>query len=280
MKLALDVGGTYTKYAYVEHNCVYERGQFDTIYTSADDFCEAVNQRLVPETQGIALAIGGYYRNGVYLGFGSIPYVKENKLMGALQKFSLPIAIENDCICAGLCESKIGSLVGVNNAVVVVLGSAMGSCLLLQGQLYQGSHNHASMLFQMPEQMDVVQGISRYDYYSNTFALNQEYTDYYKEKINFKIIEEKMQLGDPIAAGVVDRYCQAVANKIICTALVVDPEKVVIGGGVANSKNMIDTIKWKVKELYQEIKCSQDFLIEKCSFEDCNLLGAAMLPTV
>ena len=52
------------------------------------------------------------------------------------ETFQIPCEIENDVNCAGLAEVTTGHAKGSNNAVCLTIGTGIGGCLLLDGQVF------------------------------------------------------------------------------------------------------------------------------------------------
>ena len=59
------------------------------------------------------------------------------------ETFQIPCEIENDVNCAGLAEVTTGHAKGSNNAVCLTIGTGIGGCLLLDGQVFHGFSNSA-----------------------------------------------------------------------------------------------------------------------------------------
>lgn len=59
--------------------------------------------------------------------------------------FQIPCEIENDVNCAGLAEVTTGHAKGSNNAVcLTVIGTGIGGCLLLDGQVFQRGFSNSA----------------------------------------------------------------------------------------------------------------------------------------
>ena len=63
----------------------------------------------------------------------------------AQQEFNLPLAIENDARMALVGEWKHGAGRGWDNAVIITLGTGLGTAAVMEGRLLRGSHGQAAI---------------------------------------------------------------------------------------------------------------------------------------
>lgn len=78
-------------------------------------------------------------------GGGALQFLDQVNLPAALQ-LAVPISVENDGKAAALAELWLGNLKNVQNGAAVVLGTGVDGGLILNGQLYAGSHFQAGEL--------------------------------------------------------------------------------------------------------------------------------------
>jgi glucokinase len=64
-------------------------------------------------------------------------------------KFGVPAAVENDADMAALAEHRFGAAKGANTAIVLTLGTGVGSGLILNGHLFRGGLGSVSELGHM-----------------------------------------------------------------------------------------------------------------------------------
>ena len=55
------------------------------------------------------------------------------------ERLGLPVVVDNDANAALLAEARFGAARGVSHAVLVALGTGIGSGLLLDGRIYRGA---------------------------------------------------------------------------------------------------------------------------------------------
>lgn len=275
MILAIDIGGTYTKYGYVCEDKVFDKGKWKTIF-SFDKVCGKIEELIKDDTERLCISSGGFWNeDGNGLGYESIPETgKKNLVKFFKEKYGFPVTIQNDARCALLCEKKYGSLKECENAVTFVLGSSVGSAVLVNGKLYEGAHKKAGMFFKMPEALEPY----TYENFANTVVQTNAYRKAFSLKsCNVKDIENFAQKGEETAKNILKNYVSAVSKKLLYSKLMYDPEKIVIGGGIANSSMIFDGILQEYDNLLCLIDEKNDIPIERTSFgEESNLIGATL----
>ncbi|MBZ4265788.1 ROK family protein, partial [Streptococcus pneumoniae] len=58
-------------------------------------------------------------------------------------RFGIPCEIENDVNCAGLAEAVSGSGKGAGITLCLTIGTGIGGCLIIDGQIFHGFSNSA-----------------------------------------------------------------------------------------------------------------------------------------
>jgi len=95
----------------------------------------------------LAFAVPGkvdHHDETIY-GGGALQFLDQVNLPAALQ-LAVPVSVENDGKAAALAELWLGNLKNVQNGAAVVLGTGVDGGLILNGQLYAGSHFQAGEL--------------------------------------------------------------------------------------------------------------------------------------
>ena len=98
------------------------------------------------------------------------------------------------------------------------------------------------------------------------------------ERINAKTVFDAAKAGDEVACRVFDHYCDHLAvliNNIICT---LDPDMIVLGGGVSHAGEfLLDNVRRKIPRylLYKELPYAELRLASLGN--DAGIIGAAML---
>ncbi|MGN0519267.1 MAG: ROK family protein [Candidatus Fimenecus sp.] len=276
MIFALDIGGTFTKYAHIENGEIIQKGKWKT----TDDFSELlmhINRVICKPADRIGISCVGFWNaNGDPVGGSSLNSIVENPFVKTLaDKYNCPVYIENDARCALLAEAKYGVLKDTQNAVLFVLGSSLGCAVQIDGKLFTGTTRQAGAMFMMPETFDGDTYV--FDKAANSIQLTKAY-DPTATSGNMLLLEEKAVSGDEKAAALLEQYAKAAALKCWYAYLAYDPECIALGGGIANSSYIFEKIQFHLQALFTRDTSGRTPLLRRTQFgADSNLLGAALL---
>ena len=282
--LAVDVGGTYTKYAVLNESAIFfERGKVDTPLESHEDFLQMIVELFqAHEVEGIALSLPGIIDTelGVCITSGALGYNDGKFIVDELQEIcGVPVAIENDANCAALAEAKVGNLSDVEDGFVMVFGTAIGGAFIKNHELYRGRNFLAGEVsFMIQNFSDDLDDKKLFAENCSTLALLKNYSK--EKKLSEKISGEKFfqaaESGEVDALRCLKLFTQKIAIQLFNIQMILDPEKFAIGGGISERKIFIDSIRESLEEIYNE--CSIDFPrveVVPCKFRnDANLIGA------
>ncbi|MDR7870771.1 MAG: ROK family protein [Tissierellaceae bacterium] len=164
----------------------------------------------------------------------------------------MPIYVENDANVAAICEDWKGAAKNYNNFVMITLGSGLGGAIkidnygMLTGYSYRGAElGHA--IFYPNGRLCTCGQKGCVEQYISGHAVENIYEERSgtrkKGKDIFKSISE-----DKIANEVVHEFSHNLAIYITTLKNIFDPQAIVIGGGVINSKEywwdlMIESFK-------------------------------------
>ncbi|MDY8047336.1 ROK family protein [Paenibacillus polymyxa] len=284
--LVFDIGGSFIKFSLYFQGEFMCKGKVKTPLDSLENLLVALKQihnQFIDECEGIAVSMPGIVdsESGHMVHGGSLRYINDINMIEVFKKaFHLPVAIENDGKCAALGEAWCGSLQGIADGVVLVVGTGMGGGIISQGKLLKGHHLSAgefSFIRTNNEYADNVdyllgmQGSS--SVLSKTVAKTKGLpADSMTGEKVFKLIEE----GDHTVQAIFQEYCRNIATQIINLQTILDPEKFVIGGGISANPLLVITIKEELEKLY--LDSILNFVradIEQSKLgNEANLLGA------
>ena len=173
-----------------------------------------------------------------------------------LEKFApqidIPVFVENDVALAALGESWFGAGIGIKNLVMIAIGTGIGAGVLIDGKLYSGhSHSAGEIGYFLPglEYLDnkypgfgalesLVSGKGITDR-ANTILASSQTNSALSSQADLVSVLKAAQNGEAWAAQLVeetiDYYSLMIANLSLCY----DPELIIIGGGVADSFDML-----------------------------------------
>ena len=136
--LAIDVGGTFTKYAIIDEKLnITNKDKTKTIANSLDNYLKmlvSIYGQFKGQVEGIAFSMPGVIdtKAGYFYTGGSFDnIVHEINLKKELEKYiDVPMSFGNDAKCAANAELGFGVLKDVNQAIVYVIGTAIGGALI------------------------------------------------------------------------------------------------------------------------------------------------------
>lgn len=286
--LTIDVGGTFTKYAVVTGTRSFKflkKDKFPTVKTNHEEFLASLNDLFDAnnDVEGIAVSMPGLVNTykGVCISSGALKFSNGHCVAEEIQaKCGVPVTIENDANCAALAELKSGSLADVNDAFVLVFGTAVGGAFICNKKLYRGSHFCAGEVsFTIKTFNGVINDKNFYGNEISALAFQKKCAKILgmpHEEVTGEMIFDLIDENDDDILDALYKYAHGVAVKIFNLQVLFDPERFAIGGGISERQSFIDAIQDKLDELCAE---APDFLprpqIVACKYHnDANLLGA------
>lgn len=226
------------------------------------------------------------------LGWHEVPFVAEMR-----RHIDLPVYVDNDATVAGFAESIAGVSAGTESSVFITLGTGVGGGIVIHGRPYSGAHGVGSEIGHMIIRMDgepcTCGNYGCFERYASATAIIREAKKAVAEhpesqimercgknpeKINAKIVIDCAKEGDPTAKQVFDFYVKGLAHGIINIINVLDPEVVVLGGGVSMAGDfLLDAVRKAMEPLvfYKTMPYTGVELARLGA--DAGIIGAALL---
>ena len=263
MKLMVfDVGGTEIKYSVMdetlERNC---SGSVPTPMGSQEEFFDVLSGLFAPhasEVEGIAMSLPGFIdsEKGICRGGGALRYNHGKEVARPLsERLGVPVHIANDGKCAALAELRDGVLKGCRNAGVYIIGTGVGGGLIINGEILNGRHFTAGEYsFMRVTNTDWDNPGTTVGMVCSTIGLldqNRLYTGFVTDPmIDGRQFFEKVNSGDKMSMQILRKFCRQVAMHIINLTLLLDLEKVAIGGGISAQPILLKTIQESLDGIY------------------------------
>lgn len=282
MYLALDVGGTFVKFAYMNRDgTIVKQGKFPTITDDLEAFCQEIENVLPEHCQGIALSCPGVIDSttGLIRVVTLLPCLNGVNIKEVLEaRLHVAVSVENDAKCAALAEIWKGSLQGQQSALMMVLGSGIGGAVIIDGKLYKGERSKAGELGSFICDFDETEmsGVS-FGRKNSAVWLNRDIAQaLHLESEDGQLVFEYINQRQPEAWRIFENYCRHIAMVIFNVDYVLDLDCIAIGGGISEQPILIETIQTAFKQLRDRYKeDDHDPQIVVCEFKnDANLIGA------
>ena len=192
-------------------------------------------------------------RSGVVRAAPNLSGVRELDLHGALTtRVGMPVVVENDATCAMVAEHRLGAASGADHACLVTLGTGIGGGLVINGDLVRGADGMAGEPGHMvvdPNGPPCPCGRrgcwERFASGSGLGRLAREAAEAGRaeravalaggdpEDVRGEHLSRAAMEGDPDALEVVRDFSWWLALGLANLATLLDPEVMVIGGGLA-----------------------------------------------
>ena len=153
------------------------------------------------------------------------------------QKCSLPVTLENDANAAALAEKWLGAAMGNENMTYITVSTGIGAGIIADGKLLRGRKGNAGDIGHMvvdPSfgpcacgQLGCLEAIA-----SGT-AIAAKGSQIVGEALTTKAVFRYYEQGHPEIVPYIDRVFTVLGIACVTVINTVDPEKIVIGGGVS-----------------------------------------------
>lgn len=287
--IGLDIGGTKIQGAVIDENGeILKTYRLETCAREGKDkvlenISKIIDFLKTDEIQAIGVGTPGFIdsENGIVTFAGNIDGWTGLNLKKEIEKISnLPVFIENDANIALVCEKWLGAGKGFKDIVMITIGTGLGGAVynekmgLLSGSHFQGAELGHLILHPNGEYCTCGQSGCAESYCSGT-ALVRHYEELTRNRLSgaeiFKISEK-----DENAKKVIDRFTSDLAWFLTSLRNVFDPEIIIIGGGVINSKDYWwDEV---LKNFKNYCHLSEEIEIKPAKFlNDAGVIGAGRI---
>lgn len=312
-RIGIDVGGTNVKIALVDKsgkiiysNSVPTYAKMGYEYT-VNNIKQAIKD-LMKETNTTAKDIDGIgfdfpgqvdYKTGVVKLAPNIPgWVNVPIAQMIEEEFHIPTRIDNDVRCAALGEMKFGAGQGCENFVCITVGTGIGSGLVINGQLVRGASNAAGEIGHIKLQIKdgLICGcgdtgcLEAYASGPSIVAMAQDYikggkSTKFREmaaaeggEITPYMVAKAAEAGDPVAKRIFEIVGEYIGIGLTSVINLLNPEKVIIGGGVAEAGDLLlDPIRKTIKERAMVVAGSAVEIVPAQLGNSAGVIGASML---
>ena len=280
--LAFDVGGTSVKYSLWQNDQLTATNHFPSPLTWQEMKAElvAVKENFSPmiTLDGVAFSIPGavIQETGVVAGDSALPYIHHFPIQAELETaFGLPVRLENDAKCAAIAEKWQGAAQNFEEVLFVIIGTGIGGAIFANNQLCYGAHLHAGEFGYMILNSEG-QGFSEL---SSPVQMAKRYCEQKGIPVGTcsgKDVFDLAKQDDVIAIKEVESFYNYTAIGLYNLLISVDPEIIVIGGGVSADSEIVAELETRVNKLLKKVAIT-DFTAQvvPCQFgNDANLIGA------
>ena len=302
----IDVGGTSVKCGlFHTDGTLVEKWEIPTRTENngqniLPDVAETINAKLAEknidkaDVEGVGLGIPGPINSrgeaacAVNLYWGFTPVAQ---ILGDLT--GLKAQAGNDANVAALGEAWKGAAAGAQNIIMITLGTGVGGGIIINGKILAGSHGaggeigHALVVRGEEEKCNCGNHGCLEQYASATgivrvagrvlAASEDDSTLRELQNITAKDVLDAFKAGDAVAVRIMEYVGDLLGGAIAGFTTVVDPEAIVIGGGVSKAgQPLIDCIE-KYYQRYAFSSCKETPIVLATLGNDAGIYGAAKM---
>ena len=259
--ITIDIGGTDIKYGLMEGKTVrfLEKGKRPTeawlggtgIVEKALDIISSLTSNK-EKADGVCISSAGMVDTGrgrIFYSGPNIPDYAGTEFKTIIEeKTGLPCEIENDVNCAGLAEAVLGAAKGRDSVLCLTVGTGIGGCFVWKGDVYHGHSGSGCEIgymnleggqFERLGAMSVLlRRVAEQKRQERTGGDTAALGDMSRIWTGQRIFEAARE-GDPICVSEIDRMCDILGKGIANICYVLNPEVVVLGGGVMAQKEYL-----------------------------------------
>lgn len=266
VELAIDLGGTAVKLGVFGSGRGVETTEFpvgdgfdlDRVAVAADALLAG------RRAKAVAIAVPGIVdpagrsllvAHGKYIGLRGVDLGEWSRFV-----FGVEAAVENDARAALLGELAAGSAAGERDAVLITLGTGIGTAAVIDGHVLRGAHGHAGVLSgHVTVDLDGPRcpcgNLGCAEALASTWALDRDLRGDSIDGPHVAVgpelrrrVAESSTLGirdlietrqEPESAAILDRYLRIWGAVIVAQCHAFDPSTVVVTGGVMRARDVV-----------------------------------------
>ncbi len=209
-------------------------------------------------------------------------------------KLNKPVVVDNDANVAALGEVWSGAGKGLKHVVCYTLGTGVGGGIIIDGKIYQGFSGVAGELGHMqvvPDleaiqcgcgQMGCLETVSSATGIVRMAADAVDRGDRTSlgilQRITAKDVFDAAKSGDEVSLRIIQRAAYYLGKSMALIALIINPQRFIIGGGVSRAGDILFTPTREIFEKFSPEPSREGVGIEAAQLgNDAGIIGAAGL---
>lgn len=295
--VAVDLGGTNLKIALVDlkYRIIYKKflktqkfiNKESLILELVSSVSKMISSANLKKNQilGIGLGLPGPIdvRKGLVHFFPNIRGWNNVALRRILEKrLKIPVYIDNDAKLMTLAEHKLGAAKGFNYAICLTLGTGVGGGIISQGRLYRGANNASAEIGHLPINEKGPRCNCGGRACLEAYVGNKRILSTIKEKFGRDVSLEELSVlakkNNSKALAIWNQVGEHLGVAISGLINILNPDCVVIGGGIANAgKFLFESIRKTISNRAMSVQARHAKVLKAKLGADAGLIGAAIL---
>lgn len=254
--ICIDIGGTSIKYGILrsfqerENNKIYDaeklsfvkKGSIKTPRAGGKSILIALEEIIgiylqeFSDIKGICISSAGIIdaENGYVISANEalMPGYTGTEITRSLfEKFRIPCTVDNDVNCAAWAEYYAGAAKDSHSSLMLTIGTGIGGAFIYRGELLRGFSNSGCEI----GYLHMKNGKS-FEELAATSVLVKKVAEKFElpyEKVDGKFVFEQISKGNELCIQMVDEMCDILGLGISNLCYVLNPEVVVLGGGIS-----------------------------------------------
>jgi glucokinase len=223
---------------------------------------------ITPYTITIGIGVPGLVdlKTGTVFDVVNIPSWKKIALQQIMEeRYHLPVLINNDANCFALGEYYFGKGRGADSMVGLTIGTGLGSGLILNKQLFTGSHCGAGEFGMIPYMDQCIEYYASGQFFRNVYGIDGEVA--FQRALN----------GNTEALDIYAVFGRHLGNAIKTVLFALDVELIILGGSVSKAFTLFEKSMWNSIMEFPYKETANSLKIEVSELENSGILGAAAL---
>ena len=244
--ICVDIGGTSIKHGVLDENAIIEESnqtKTEAWLGGAEvlDKVKAIGKQYMEQyenIEGICISTAGMVdpEEGKIVFAGELmPDYTGTCIKKELEKtLGIPCEVENDVNCAGLAEYISGAAKESHIMFCATVGTGIGGCAIVDGSVFHGASNSACEIGYIPMEDSDFQTLGASSILIKKVAgKKREPLDMWDGKKIFELAEK----GDEVCISAIKEMCDVLGKGLATICYVLNPDTIVLGGGVMAQKN-------------------------------------------
>ncbi|MFA0087161.1 ROK family protein [Vibrio sp. 10N.261.51.F12] len=241
------------------------------------------------DVESIGIGCCGSIGNDGLMQGANVTVLNGADFIGDLRRhIDVPVAIANDADCLALSEFKDGAAIdALHSCVAVIIGTGCGSGVIINNGLVTGLNKLGGELGHnpLPNFNQSVDGQPAECYCGSmncteSFVSGSGFGRTFSEKYfsaDSKQIMALVEQGNADAIAHLDLYCDQLARTLATVINFIDPEVIVLGGGMSNVDAIYPRVQKKINN-YTFNKAATTKVVKNHHGDSSGVRGAAFLP--
>lgn len=206
------------------------------------------------------------------------------------QHFNIPTSVDNDANLMALAEARNGAGRNYHTILCVTLGTGIGGGLIINDEIYRGSHFSAAeighSIIELGGRPCNCGNQGCLEAYAAAPAMVDRYRRklkrsgvYFKlEQLSTELIFQKADLNEDLAKETIMETCDYLGAGLASIVHIIDPEIVIIGGGIAEAGlEFIQRIEWVMKKNILKSIADKIKMAQASLRTESGVIGAVLL---